>query len=515
MALPVMKPERRRSPRISLAALAYITFESNCGGIVLNLSDEGLCFHTIAPVERNDTIRFWFSTDGRQIEANGQLVWTDETRKTGGLRFNALSTEARQQIRNWIVQSSEPLAAPRQVAPPPPSHRVRPDANQVEKSVVRRSAKPRDWWRSVAALARWGEFSRGLATGILIAVVVAAVFLFNAYKHRIGESLISLGEHFGATPHSQQVSPAPASASPQAAGPAIQQHAEAAPPAPAATPTVGSGSVQAPIQPPTKAAKPAQAKLEPKAVAPAISLTPSTEALPPIDFAVAPPAAAPAEAAGTVQPESAGPSAGKATVMAVKPASNSSESAEDIAEVNSGVPFGRYFDVGKFKDESGARNTTDDLAHLGVHAIVIPKHRLWMNSYQVIAGPYRDTQEMQVAGGSLRSHGFKTHSLPTRSRGLTLVSKMPVHSFTEVPAENLVVNWETYSPEVTVSFVKAGDKVAKAEGKWVKRPIPYGYDAIVYKQNGNGSRTLLEIWFRGMNRAVILPTTSPNHSLTF
>ncbi len=201
--------------------------------------------------------------------------------------------------------------------------------------------------------------------------------------------------------------------------------------------------------------------------------------------------------------------------MAVKPASNSAENAEDIAEINSGVPLGKYFDVGKFKDELGARSATDDLAHLGIHAMVVPKHRLWMNSYQVIAGPYRDGDEMQTAGTNLRSHGFKTHSLPKQSRDLTLLPSTKSRGFAEPPAENLVVNWETYSPEVTVNFVKAGDTVAKAEGKWVRKPLPYNYDAIVYKLNANGSRTLIEVWFHGMNRAVVLPNTSPNNSVIF
>ncbi|HEY6905714.1 MAG TPA: SPOR domain-containing protein, partial [Candidatus Acidoferrales bacterium] len=192
-----------------------------------------------------------------------------------------------------------------------------------------------------------------------------------------------------------------------------------------------------------------------------------------------------------------------------------SENAEDIAEINSGVPFGRYFDLGKFKDELGAHSAKDDLADIGIHAIVVPRHHLWMTSYQVIVGPYGDAQEMQVAGRSLRSHGFKTHSLPKQSRNLTLLSKMPVHGFAEAPTENLVVSWQTYSPEVTVNFVKAGDTVAKAGGKWVRKPVPYDYDAIVYSQNGNGSRTLLEIWFHGMNRAVVLSTASPNHPLVF
>ena len=514
MALPVMNPERRRSPRISLGALAYVTFESNSGGIVLNISDEGLCFHTIAPVEPSDAIRFWFSANGRQIEANGQLVWTDETRKTGGLRFNALSAEARQQIRNWIAQSLEPVASARHAAPP--SHGVRPGVNEAHKNVVRRSSMRRELWRSIGALARWGEFSRGMATGILIAVAVAAVLLFNTYKHRIGESLISLGESFEATSHSQQTSPAspaPVSAPPQVTEPAAPRRFAAQAPVPAAIPA--SVSNDALIQPPTKAAKRTQDKVEPKVVAPSIPLTPSTEVLPPIDFAVAHAATAPVEAAGIAQPEPTGRSADKTTIMPVKPVSNSVENADDIMEVNSGVPFGRYFDVGKFKDEIGARSAKDDLARIGIHTMVIPKRRLWMNSYEVIAGPYRDGEEMQAAGANIRSHGFKTHSLPKQSRGLTLRSSTEHRGLAQAPTENLVVNWETYSPEVTVNLVKAGDTVAKAEGKWIRKPIPYDYDAIVYKQNGNGSRTLVEIWFHGMNRAVVLPTTSPNRPVIF
>ena len=513
MALPVMKPERRRSPRISLSALAYITFDSNCGGIVVNISDEGLCFHTIAPIERTDTIRFWFSAGGRRIEADGQLMWTDETRKTGGLRFNALSAEAGQQIRNWIVQSSDPFAATRQIAARPPLDAVAHSGiSKPAKGAMYGSGTLREVSRWIGTLARWGEFSRGLATGILIAVVVAAIFLFHTYKHRIGESLILLGEHFGATPHSELTSKASTSALPQSAGSTSERRATAAVLSPAAIPS--SGLEKTLVQPPAKAAKPAPAKPEPKPIAPAISLAPSTVTLPITNFAAARPGLPPLEAGGTAQPESADRSADKTTVIAVK-AGNSSENAEDIAEINSGVPVGKYFDAGSFKDELGARNTTDDLARIGIHALVIPKHHLWMNSYQVIAGPYRDAEEMQVAGTNLRSHGFKTHSLPRQSRDLSIVSATAPHGLAEAPTEQFVVNWETYSPEVTVNFVKAGDTVAKAQGKWVKRSTPYNYDAVVYKQNGNGSRTLLEIWFHGMSRAVVISTASPNHPVIF
>jgi len=512
MALPVMTPERRRSPRISLSALAYITFDSNCGGIVVNISDEGLCFHSVAPIERSDTIHFWFSAGGRRIEAAGRLIWTDETRKTGGIRFNSLSAEAGQQIRNWIVQSSEPFAATRHVAAQPPLDAVAHSGiSRPEKSAVHGSGMLSNLPGWIGTLARWGEFSRGLATGFLIAVVVAAIFLFHAYKHRIGESLILLGEHFGATPHSETAPRASTSASPQTAAPRSQPHTSAAALSPAPVPSLGLE--KALTHAVAKTAKPVPAKLEPNPAAPPISPAPSTAALPIIDFAAARPVPPP-KAGGTARPE-AGSSTDKPTVMAVKPAGNSSESAEDIAEINSGVPFGKYFEAGTFKDELGARNTTDDLARIGIHALVIPKHHLWMNSYQVIAGPYHDAEEMQVAGTNLRTHGFKTHSLPRQSRGLTLVSSTTPRGLAEAPTEQFVVNWETYSPEVTVNFVKAGDTVAKAQGKWVKRSNPYGYDAIVYKQNGNGSRTLLEIWFHGMSRAVVLSGTSSDQPVIF
>ncbi len=514
MALPVMKPERRGSPRTSLSALAYLTFESNCGGIVVNISDEGLCFHTIAPIERNDTIRFWFSAGGRRIEAEGRLMWTDETRKTGGLRFNALSAEARRQIRNWIRQSSQPFAATTPAAALPPLDAgARSSIRKPEKSVVHGPATRKGSSRWIGTPARWGEFSRGLATGILIALVVAAIFLFHTYKHRIGESLIFLGERFGARPHSEPASPAPTSASSQVSGPTSQRHATVSAPGHDALPT--SGSEQALIQPATNAARPTQPKLAPKPVAPAISFAPSPAALPLIDFAAARPGPPPAEAGRTAQPESADRAVDKTTVMAVKPTGHSAENAEDVAEINSGVPFGRYFDVGRFKDEFEARSTSDDLTRIGIHTIVIQKHHLWTNSYQVIVGPYRDPEEMQVASTNLRSHGFKTHSLPRQSRDLTLVSSTAPHGLEDAPAEQFVVDWETYSPDATVNFVKAGDTVAKALGKWVKRSTAYDYDAIVFEQRGNGPRTLLEIRFHGMSRAVVLPTSSSNHSVNF
>jgi PilZ domain len=512
MALPVMKPERRRSPRISLGELAYINFESNSGGIVVNISDQGLCFHTVTPIPRSDTIRFWFSTGGRRIEADGHLAWLDETRKTGGLRFNVLSAEASRQIRNWTAQFSEPLPATRQaaLAVPPSDAPARSSVTEPDKNAQPRPAKPIDSVRWLGTLARWGEFSRGLATGFLIAVVVAALFLFHAYKRQLGESLILLGEHFGATPHSERASPAPTSLPPQVPESSLQRRGVIPAPAVAAIPALGSEKVLA--QPPTKAARATHAKPQPVAVAPTISSTPSTVSLPSIDLApiLGPLPPGPAKIA---QPESGHDPSDKTMVRELKAASDSVENAEDTAEFNSGVPFGKYFDVGRFKDELGARSTTNDLTHVGFHAIVVHKHVLWMNSYQVLVGPYRDPQAAQVAETGLRSHGFKTHPLARHSRDLTLlVSTKP---YADAPAEDFIISWEAYSAEATVRFVKSGNTVAKAQGRWVTLPSKYEYNAIYYNLNGNGSRTLVEIRLHGMNRAVVLPTTLGNPPVIF
>jgi hypothetical protein len=112
--------DRRQTPRMKVKGLAYVNLDPDNGGIILDISEGGLCFQSTGPVKQTETIRFWYShrshrimarqveaqTRGvsRLIEAGSELAWTDETRKKGGLRFTNLSAEAREQIREWIRQ---------------------------------------------------------------------------------------------------------------------------------------------------------------------------------------------------------------------------------------------------------------------------------------------------------------------------------------------------------------------------------------------------------------------------
>jgi hypothetical protein len=187
-------PERRQKARTTMERLAYINIEPNNGGIVLNVSDEGLCFHSIAPVDRNGTLRFSLLEQNRRIEADGELVWMDHGQKVGGLRFSALSSEARDQIEDWIAEPSTPILTDDNRGPSLPWPQA---LNAVASSLPGAAAAP------AAALTASGRsrvggifsgFSGGLALGLLVAGLVTAGFLVHNHRTQLGESLIQIGE---------------------------------------------------------------------------------------------------------------------------------------------------------------------------------------------------------------------------------------------------------------------------------------------------------------------------------
>src|SRR5579863_7545989 len=95
--------ERRKTPRISIRKLAYVNFEPyNTGGVIADVSAAGLRFHTVAPVQQGGLVRLSVTLGAmQQIDAVGELIWTDETRTIGGVRFVVLPPAAADQIENW------------------------------------------------------------------------------------------------------------------------------------------------------------------------------------------------------------------------------------------------------------------------------------------------------------------------------------------------------------------------------------------------------------------------------
>ena len=101
--MPVQQ-ERRLAKRKTLERLTYIDLPSQNGGIVTDVSEGGLGFHAVAPVENGGLIRFSFSSGSQRIEGTGELMWTDGRGQVGGLRFTEIAEEIREQIRNWPLE---------------------------------------------------------------------------------------------------------------------------------------------------------------------------------------------------------------------------------------------------------------------------------------------------------------------------------------------------------------------------------------------------------------------------
>lgn len=73
----------------------------------------------------------------------------------------------------------------------------------------------------------------------------------------------------------------------------------------------------------------------------------------------------------------------------------------------------------------------------------------------------------------------------------------------KLPTGFYEVSWVSHSPEVTVTFVKAGQIMVTAVGKWVDRDVKYDTDTVVYTNNPDGSHTLLEIRFASRKQALV------------
>ena len=100
----ITMPERRQQPRLKLGHLAYIHVQPDSGAIVLDVSDGGIGFHSVAPFHQMGTICIRFSLQAhKQLEVYSDIAWVDDTGKKGGLKFNNLSSDLRTEIRTRLL----------------------------------------------------------------------------------------------------------------------------------------------------------------------------------------------------------------------------------------------------------------------------------------------------------------------------------------------------------------------------------------------------------------------------
>jgi ElaB/YqjD/DUF883 family membrane-anchored ribosome-binding protein len=97
-------PESRQYQRQIPNQLVYVALEAGNGGMVLNVSEQGFGFHSVAPVQPTGNIRFTIELDvNRKFEGNGRLEWLDQNRTTAGLQFTEVSEDFRKEIRRWLT----------------------------------------------------------------------------------------------------------------------------------------------------------------------------------------------------------------------------------------------------------------------------------------------------------------------------------------------------------------------------------------------------------------------------
>ena len=102
-----MNVDRRLQERKQLERTVLCKLGGDERGSVVNLSQDGLCFESLTPIEDKALRQLRLSVDlNGAIEATGQWAWIDSAKRTGGLRFLELSAPAREQIRVWLSETS-------------------------------------------------------------------------------------------------------------------------------------------------------------------------------------------------------------------------------------------------------------------------------------------------------------------------------------------------------------------------------------------------------------------------
>src|SRR5438128_12481456 len=113
-----MAPERRHALRQKVNTPAFASFDGVTGGMILDLSEEGMAMQAQSPLESHTLVPLHLSLGepAAYLETTGYVAWADALGRAG-VRFSDLPDEARARLREWLtVNASTPRwKAPRWV----------------------------------------------------------------------------------------------------------------------------------------------------------------------------------------------------------------------------------------------------------------------------------------------------------------------------------------------------------------------------------------------------------------
>jgi len=114
-----MFPDRRSCLRHKVNGPVFASFDGVTGGMILDLSEQGLSMQTAVPldVDRRPDRRLQFRLDlhdpDAHLETTGYIAWADALGRAG-VRFSDLPAEARQRLDEWLALNDQ---APSRKAP--------------------------------------------------------------------------------------------------------------------------------------------------------------------------------------------------------------------------------------------------------------------------------------------------------------------------------------------------------------------------------------------------------------
>lgn len=108
-------PERRRCMRQRVHAPAFASFDGVTGGMVLDLSEQGMSMQTAAPQKATRAINLHLNLPDpvTNVETTGYIAWADAFGRAG-VRFSELPEEARRRLHQWLAMNA---GAPSRTAP--------------------------------------------------------------------------------------------------------------------------------------------------------------------------------------------------------------------------------------------------------------------------------------------------------------------------------------------------------------------------------------------------------------
>lgn len=105
--------QSRKAARFRVDALSYIDLGPSNGGMVTGVSETGLSFQGVQPLEDGEhlSVRFKLPQTKQFLSVVARIVWLNSSRKGGGLQFLEMTRESRSLLKDWLARRASPEVA--------------------------------------------------------------------------------------------------------------------------------------------------------------------------------------------------------------------------------------------------------------------------------------------------------------------------------------------------------------------------------------------------------------------